>query len=108
DQPATESAASAPTPATVRRDQQAIAEPEGDQRPSRRRARGPSAPSGARPGTQHRPSPADLAELAGPFALTAGVQDPEPAADGHGQQHGDDPSSERGLRGLVGGGSSQV
>jgi hypothetical protein len=81
---------------------------------------------GPRPGafgTQHRPSPADLAELAGPFALTAGVHDPEPAGDQHvphstqhaaqhaaqhSAQHGDDPTGERGLRGLVGGGSSQV
>jgi hypothetical protein len=69
------------------------------------RARGP------RPGAQHRPSPADLAELPGPFALTAGVQDPEPASEHsghHATQHGDDAASERGLRGLVGGGSSQV
>lgn len=76
-------------------------------------------------GAQHRPSPADLAELAGPFALTAGVHDPEPAAEqhvahpaphgahsaqhgAHSIQHGEDPTGERGLRGLVGGGSSQV
>ena len=95
----------APTPATVHREPRPPAEPDGDQRPSRRRSRGPSGP---RPGAQHRPSPADLAELAGSFALTAGVHDPEPTADPHGQQHGDDPSTERGLRGLVGGGSSQV
>ena len=75
--------------------------------PTRRngpRARGP------RPGAQHRPSPADLAELPGPFALTASVHDPEPASDHpvHHAQHGDDAAGERGLRGLVGGGSSQV
>lgn len=75
--------------------------------PARRngsRARGP------RPGPQHRPSPADLAELPGPFALTAGVHDPEPASDnpGHHAHHGEDAAGERGLRGLVGGGSSQV
>jgi hypothetical protein len=65
---------------------------------------------GPRPGAQHRPSPADLAELPGPFALTAGVNDPEPANDHptHHSQHGDDAAGERGLRGLVGGGSSQV
>jgi hypothetical protein len=70
----------------------------------RQRARAP------KPGPQHRPSPADLAELAGSFALTAGVQDPEPVVDHH--QHHDhrfeEPIGERGLRGLVGGGSSQV
>jgi hypothetical protein len=101
DQPA--AAAAPPTPATVHPDRRIPGEPSGDQR--RRRGRGPGGPG---PGVQHRPSPADLAELAGSFALTAGVHDPEPAADAHGQQHGDDPSSERGLRGLVGGGSSQV
>jgi hypothetical protein len=65
---------------------------------------------GPRPGAQHRPSPADLAELPGPFALTAGVHDPEPTSDHpvHHAQHGDDTAGERGLRGLVGGGSSQV
>jgi hypothetical protein len=72
------------------------------------RGRGPRPPA---TGAQHRPSPADLAELAGPFALTAGVHDPEPAAEqhvAHSAQHGEDPTGERGLRGLVGGGSSQV
>jgi hypothetical protein len=53
------------------------------------------------------PSPFDLAELGSPFALTATVHDPEPdpvdAA-----RAADDPQTERGLRGLVGGGSSQV
>jgi len=104
-QPAQPAAATPPTSATIHPDKRAPAEPVGEQRSNRRRARGPSGPS---PAAQHRPSPADLAELAGPFALTAGVHDPEPTVDPHGQQHGDDPSAERGLRGLVGGGSSQV
>jgi hypothetical protein len=70
----------------------------------RQRARTP------KPGPQHRPSPADLAELAGAFALTAGVQDPEPVVDSHHHQDHrfDESVGERGLRGLVGGGSSQV
>jgi hypothetical protein len=83
-----------------------------------------------------RPSPYDLAELSGAFALTASVHDPEPGErtdqpDGDsveadhplGEQHSteqvagapeherrdhDDVVTERGLRGLVGGGSSQV
>lgn len=69
---------------------------------------------GSRPGPpQHRPSPADLAELSGSFALTAGVHDPELPVDPHQHPHhvaphGDDVTGERGLRGLVGGGSSQV
>jgi hypothetical protein len=66
-----------------------------------------------------RPSPYDLAELSGAFALTANVQDPEPGerADDrlepetpepeHRHDH-DETVTERGLRGLVGGGSSQV
>jgi hypothetical protein len=76
------------------------------------------------------PTPHDLAELGGTFAMTAGVLDPEedptpadasaddePATGGpewtgdepagHGRL-ADDPHAERGLRGLVGGGSSQV
>jgi hypothetical protein len=65
------------------------------------------------------PSPSDLAELAATFALTVSVHDPDPVDDvdapelvpepshsGHGTS--DETSSERGLRGLVGGGSSQV
>jgi hypothetical protein len=65
------------------------------------------------------PTPSDLAELGATFALTAGVHDPEPveaaeavpdpvpdpAVEIH---QPDDPHTERGLRGLVGGGSSQV
>jgi hypothetical protein len=80
------------------------------------------------------PTPHDLAELGGTFAMTAGVLDPEDEqeearapGEGNGRDrpgvggsewtggepagHGrlaDDPQSERGLRGLVGGGSSQV
>nr|WP_239151906.1 hypothetical protein [Virgisporangium aurantiacum] len=53
-----------------------------------------------------------MADLSGPFALTAGVQDPDPPpaapADHHHDHRFDDPAGERGLRGLVGGGSSQV
>jgi hypothetical protein len=77
-----------------------------EQRSDRRGPRG-RGPRPAASGAQHRPSPADLAELPGPFALTVGVHDPEPPADQH-VQHGDDTNGERGLRGLVGGGSSQV
>lgn len=61
------------------------------------------------------PSPYDLADLAGAFALTVTVHDPEPAEDPMSRypaaEHlhpGDETPSERGLRGLVGGGSSQV
>jgi hypothetical protein len=87
-------------------------ETESDHRPTGTRPPRPGPPP------QHRPSPADLADLAGSFALTAGVQDPEPpppaaaTVDQHRDQHQDhrfdDPAGERGLRGLVGGGSSQV
>jgi hypothetical protein len=51
-------------------------------------------------------SPAHLAELAGSFALTAGVLDPEPAPEP--DQRYEEAHTERGLRGLIGGGSSQV
>jgi hypothetical protein len=72
------------------------------------------------------PTPHDLAELGGTFAMTAGVLDleddpDEPRSAGAGGEAewtgddsagpgrlADDPHSERGLRGLVGGGSSQV
>ncbi|MGI5181097.1 hypothetical protein ACQEVZ_32795 [Dactylosporangium sp. CA-152071] len=81
------------------------------------------------------PSPAQLAELSGAFAMTANVHDPETAdtdphhhADRHPgsprddqdrdhdhhhdthhhHHHHDEVVSERGLRGLVGGGASQV
>jgi hypothetical protein len=81
----------------------------------------------------HSPTPTDIAEMGGTFAMTAGVQDPgvqdleEPAtgeaATGKAVDTGtreaeyerpaiDDSATEqqteRGLRGLVGGGSSQV
>jgi len=75
------------------------------------------------------PTPNDIAELGGTFAMTAEVLDPEvpepeetreeaaveteyerPAGDdvASPERTGDDPQTERGLRGLVGGGSSQV
>jgi hypothetical protein len=57
------------------------------------------------------PSPSDLAELGGTFALTTAVHDPDaelPEGIGDLAERGDDPHTERGLRGLVGGGSSQV
>jgi hypothetical protein len=57
----------------------------------------------------HRPSPHDLAELSGAFALTAGVHDPDPAeVEPHHEPDHDEVATERGLRGLVGGGASQV
>lgn len=62
----------------------------------------------------HAPSPHDLAELAGAFAMTANVADPEPEAEPAYQHHPlgnhdhEDVVTERGLRGLVGGGASQV
>lgn len=56
----------------------------------------------------HRPSPAHLAELAGSFAMTANVHDPESSTEAVPDQRYDDVPNERGLRGLVGGGSSQV
>jgi hypothetical protein len=80
-------------------------------------------------GDPRRPSPYDLAGLAGAFALTSNVQDPEPGervdqpdarheepqltehvAVPHEHDRGDheEALTERGLRGLVGGGSSQV
>jgi hypothetical protein len=72
------------------------------------------------------PSPHDLADLPGPFALTVAVHDPEPVDEvaarepgpergaptervpGAESGNGDETPTERGLRGLVGGGSSQV
>jgi hypothetical protein len=59
----------------------------------------------------HTPSPYDLADRPGSFALTTTVHDPEPVEEpvpAEQLQAGDETSSERGLRGLVGGGSSQV
>jgi hypothetical protein len=72
--------------------------------PARRAGAAAAAPQS--PASGHRPSPADLAELSGAFALTAGVHDPEP--DYQHDHRYDDATTERGLRGLVGGGSSQV
>lgn len=91
-------------------------------------------PPAAKPA--RRPSPHHLAELSGTFAMTASVHDPEPADEdrhqddhrdvhhqderrpdahqderhheGHHHDHHDEVVSERGLRGLVGGGASQV
>src|SRR5690349_1535365 len=79
------------------------------------------APPRAKP---HAPSPYDLAGLSGAFAMTANVADPEPetepvsqpaeqpvyAAPHHplGNHDNEDMVTERGLRGLVGGGASQV
>jgi hypothetical protein len=75
------------------------------------------------------PTPNDIAEMGGTFAMTAEVLDPEvsepeearedpageaeyerPASDEPvpSDRPGDDQQTERGLRGLVGGGSSQV
>jgi hypothetical protein len=70
----------------------------------------------------HIPSPHDIAELPSAFALTANVHDPEPgdlepppppASPGPAphaplEHEQDEVVSERGLRGLVGGGASQV
>jgi hypothetical protein len=67
----------------------------------------------------HAPSPHDIAELSGAFAMTANVHDPEPEAEpayqpprphhlSHPDPDHDDTVTERGLRGLVGGGASQV
>jgi hypothetical protein len=93
---------------------------------------GPAVPATAKP--VPRPSPHHLAELSGAFAMTANVHDPElpeaptspaPRAapvvprdeDEHDEHHHhhhdahhhhDEVVSERGLRGLVGGGASQV
>lgn len=55
-----------------------------------------------RPGS---PAP-ESGRAAGPLAETAPVHDPEPEADG--RTPGDDRDAERGLRGLIGAGSSQV
>jgi len=63
------------------------------------------------PPAAHRPSPQDLAYLPGRFAVTSPVHDPEPTypheTDGFDTGERDD-AGERGLRGLVGGGSSQL
>jgi hypothetical protein len=81
----------------------------------------PPAPKPAPPRAKpHAPSPYDLAGLSGAFAMTANVADPEPetepaeqpayAPPHHplGNHDNEDMVTERGLRGLVGGGASQV
>lgn len=84
-------------------------------------AQAPAAPPAVPPAAP-RPSPHHLAELSGTFAMTAAVHDPEPVEappaaaapeddhplHHHHHQHHDEVVSERGLRGLVGGGASQV
>lgn len=72
--------------------------------------REPPVPAPVPPAAARPPTPHDLAELGGTFALTSGVHDPDPdLADAVDLgERGDDPHTERGLRGLVGGGSSQV
>lgn len=85
--------------------------------PRRRRIRRPdtnrSRDTGSRgaPAEPRPPSPSDLAELNGAFALTSGVHDTEPGerpTPAPADAAPADPQSERGLRNLVGGGSSQV
>ena len=88
-------------------------DPQRRRRRVRRESAGPRVEPAAR-----TPSPFDLAELGTTFALTAAVQDPEPTGDladpaaetidAPQAERADDPHTERGLRGLVGGGSSQV
>ncbi|GAA4262200.1 hypothetical protein GCM10022255_098010 [Dactylosporangium darangshiense] len=86
----------------------------------------PEPEEAAAPKAVPRPSPHHLAELSGTFAMTSAVHDPEPApaAEPHEEEphedhqphhdthhhhhHHDEVVSERGLRGLVGGGASQV
>lgn len=85
----------------------------------------PPAPKPAPPRAKpHAPSPYDLAGLSGAFAMTANVADPEPETEPAGQpaeqpvyaaphhplgnHDNEDMVTERGLRGLVGGGASQV
>ncbi|GAA0729241.1 hypothetical protein GCM10010199_43100 [Dactylosporangium roseum] len=89
----------------------------------------PAAGTETSDGEPPRPTPHHLAELSGAFAMTASVHDPEAAdhepqparagrdddhdADHHhhhepNHHHHDEVVSERGLRGLVGGGASQV
>jgi hypothetical protein len=84
----------------------------------RRRTRSGGAAEGA---PRLGPTPRDLAGLNGPFALTSAVQDPTEASEMGATEPDriidsiettdsdrDDSGAERGLRGLVGGGSSQV
>ncbi len=80
-----------------------------EQRRRRRMRRGPVNDPDSE--TPRAPSPYDLADLPGPFALTVNVQDPEPVEEPLPVEQPnptEETSSERGLRGLVGGGSSQV
>jgi hypothetical protein len=70
------------------------------------------APKPMPPRHKPHPSPHDLAELSGAFAMTANVADPEPEAEpvyvpANHHDH-EEIVTERGLRGLVGGGASQV
>jgi len=84
----------------------------------RRRLRRPAPPATpavtepAEPVSPPRPTPHHIAELTGTFALTAAVHDPEPVEPPVPVEapppSGDETAAERGLRGLVGGGSSQV
>jgi hypothetical protein len=85
----------------------------GEQRRRRRIRRGPESEEAA----ARAPSPSDLAGRATTFALTSGVQDPEEPDEPPPTPEEEPPHlvgapaethSERGLRGLVGGGSSQV
>lgn len=54
------------------------------------------------------PNPHDLAGLGGTFALTTSVLDPEPAPPVPETRVAEEAPNERGLRGLVGSGASQV
>src|SRR6476660_4152840 len=54
------------------------------------------------------PDPRDLAGLGGTFALTTSVLDPEPAPPAPDTRVAEESPTERGLRGLVGSGASQV
>src|SRR5512142_592156 len=96
----------------------------------RRRSRSTGDRTGSDEPATHRPSPHDLADRSGASAATPDVHDPDetapttvpspttfqrPApvvtgsvAEPAGEPDRDDTTTERGLRGLVGGGSSQV
>ncbi|HEX6497424.1 MAG TPA: hypothetical protein VF054_00155 [Micromonosporaceae bacterium] len=74
--------------------------------PRRRRRFRPGEPAGTARGRSTDPDTATTEPLPGraaPSAVTPGVHDPEPEPG-----HSDDREAERGLRGLVGGGGSQV
>lgn len=108
----------------------AAPEPEPEPAPAPVAVQPPAAPPKPAP-VPRPPSPHHLAELSETFAMTASVHDPEPAEatqpavpsapeddhpaphhhhhdDHHHPHHHDEVVSERGLRGLVGGGASQV